>query len=131
MRVTWLNFKASGPPALGPFWVMVASKIPPPCPDAVLRLIWLKIRLRMPPLTAAALTGARLLLAIPPLPWSPALSAGAVLPVTRLPLMAITPWLRMPPPAAPGNGVALDLAAGDGRRAAPPPNPVLRPTWYS
>jgi hypothetical protein len=38
LRVTWLNLMVSGPPAAGPLLVMVASMIPPPCPEAVLRL---------------------------------------------------------------------------------------------
>lgn len=37
LRVTWLNVKVSEPPAFGPFWVVVALKTPPPCPDATAR----------------------------------------------------------------------------------------------
>ena len=77
LPVTWLSLTVSGPPAAGPLLVIVASKIPPPGPEAVLRLIWLKVMVKMPPLTAPGATGARLTLAMPPpLPWSPALSAG-------------------------------------------------------
>jgi len=47
---SWLNLMVSGPPAAGPLLVMVASKIPPPCPKAVLPLIWLKPMVKMPPL---------------------------------------------------------------------------------
>ena len=50
LPVTWLRVRVSGPPGAGPLGVMVASKIPPPCPKAVLPLIWLKPMVKMPPL---------------------------------------------------------------------------------
>jgi hypothetical protein len=66
LPVTWLRVRVSGPPGAGPLGVMVASKIPPPCPDAVLPRIWLVVMARMPPLTAPGATRPRLMLAMPP-----------------------------------------------------------------